>query len=157
MEAAEPTRGSPRQWALALAVLGGVALIGALLGWRLWLAPRPAPGPPAMPTSVAIEERWGIRISQIAVTADGGLVDVRYIVLDPDKALAMVQDVRNLPVLIASNGQVVNSAAMMAAKHNFAPGRTYFLLYRNTNGAIRPGDEVTLIFRDVRLEHVIAQ
>jgi hypothetical protein len=45
----------------------------------------------------------------------------------------------------------------MAAKHDLAPGRTYFLLYRNTHGAIKPGSAVTVKFGDLSLEHVVAK
>ena len=138
-------------------LLVALVLIGGFFAVRMWFAPHPAPSV-AMPVSPAIEEKWGIRITQIGVTADGGLVDFRYIVLDPVKALAMAIDVKNLPVLIAEeNGMVVNSAAMMAPKHTIYPGQTYFLLYRNTHGAIKPGEAVSVEFGDLRLEHVIAK
>jgi hypothetical protein len=118
----------------------------------------PAPFGSAAPLSPAIEQQWGIRVTQIGATADGGLVDFRYIVLDPDKALAMVQDVNNLPVLIAEDsGTLVNSAALMAAKHDLAPGRTYFFLYRNTHGAIKSGTPVTVKFGNLTLEHFVAK
>ena len=135
-----------------------LALAGGYAAGRGWLTYQPAPQPAAMPINPAIEEMWGVRITQIGVTADGGLVDFRYMVLDPDKALAMLQNVTNLPVLVAEDsGALVNSAAMMAQKHNLAPGRTYFLLYRNTKGAIKPGGAVTVRFGDLLLEHVIAK
>jgi len=86
------------------------------------------------------------------------MVDFRYIVLDPDKALAMIDNIKNLPVLVAeSDGTVVKSAALMPAKHNLNPGQTYFFLYRDTNGAIKPGTAVTVKFGDMSLEHVIAK
>jgi hypothetical protein len=80
-------------------------------------------------------------------------------VLDPDKALTMMQDVNNLPVLVAENKNAwINSAALMSAKHNLKPGITYFLLYRNTGGAIKPGTPITVYFNeDLKLEHVMAK
>ena len=137
---------------LLLALAGGYAV------GRGWLTARPATDPTIMPINPAIEEQWGVRVIQIGVTADGGLVDFRYIVLDPDKTLAMLQDVNKLPVLVAEDsGTVVNSAALMAQKHTLHPGQTYFLLYRNTGGAIKPGGAVTVRFSDLQLEHVIAK
>ena len=60
---------------------------------------------------------WGIRISQLTVTADGGLVDLRFFVLNLDKALAMPQDLKNAPVMIAEcNGALINSTALMGHK-----------------------------------------
>jgi hypothetical protein len=117
--------------------------------------------PPALPapsTAQAIEERWGVRFTQIGVTADGGLIDLRFQVLDPDKALAMIDSVDRLPVMVAENsGVYVNSALPMPARHDLAPGRTYFLLYRNTAGAIKSGDPVSVVVGGQRLEHVRAQ
>ncbi|MBI5304499.1 MAG: hypothetical protein HY868_20365 [Chloroflexi bacterium] len=150
-------------------IVGLMLLLWAgLVAGMLFLlpAPAPAPEPVVMPVSPEIEERWGVRISQIGVTADGGLVDFRFIVIDPDKALAMLQNVENLPVLVAEDtGAIVNSMAMMAGRHSLQPGRTYFLLYRNTLGAIKPGSRVKVMFNNsvtnsgqaLQIEHVQAQ
>lgn len=139
---------------IAVVLVAATAVL--LLSTRGWVLPvRTTSATPANP---AIETTWGIRVTQIGVTADGGLVDFRYIVLDPDKALAMQQDVTKLPVLVAEDsGILINSAAAMAAKHNLNPGQTYFLLYRNTNGAIKAGSPVTVKFGDLTLEHVVAK
>ena len=147
---------------LAMLGLGLVVIVGLVLA-RTFLTP--APNAIALPINPAIEERWGIRVTQIGVSADGGLVDFRFVVIDPDKALAMLQEEKNLPVLIAEeNGAVVNSAALMAARHTLQPGRTYFLLYRNTRGAIQSGSAVSVVFADpaasgqtMRLEHFKAR
>jgi hypothetical protein len=135
--------------------VAAVALLLGFAGWRMVMAP--APGHRV--DSAAVEAVWGIRLTQIGVTADGGLVDVRYQVTDSDKAADFLETVENLPVLIAEDsGVVVRSAAMMAnGHHDVEPGRTYFLLYRNTDGAIRPGTSVSVVFDDLRLEHLIAQ
>ena len=135
-----------------------LALAGGYAAGRGWFTARSAPDPTIMPISPAIEEQWGVRVTQIGVTADGGLVDFRFIVLDPDKALAALQDVNKLPVLVAEDtGTVVNSVALHGREHNLNPGQTYFLLYRNTGGAIKPGGAVTVKFGDLLLEHVVAK
>ena len=139
---------------VALIIVG----VAAFLLARGWPAAHPSPIGNAMPINPQIEAQWGIRVTQIGVTADGGMVDFRYIVLDPDKALAMQQDVNKLPVMIAEDsGTLVNSTALMTAKHTLSPGGTYFLLYRNTKGAIKPGTPVTVKFGDLTLEHVVAK
>ena len=119
---------------------------------------RPAPLTP-MPSSSAIEDRFGIRFTQIGVTADGGMVDVRYQVLDPDKALPLPEQVdqQNPPVLVAdANGARLSATALMPTKHELITGRTYFILYQNTNGAIRHGGRVTIEVDGLRLEHAPA-
>jgi hypothetical protein len=112
-----------------------------------------------VPTSADIEAKWGVRPIMVAATADGGLVDFRFIALDPEKVAALMIDVKNLPVLVAEDtGTLINSTAAMAGdKHTFNAGGTYFMLYRNTNGAIRPGTPVTIAFGDLKIQHVIAR
>jgi len=141
------------KFGIVAAVLG--TLVAGFLGFQLLNGPKAAPVPLPMPANPAIEDRWGIRVSQIGVTADGGLVDFRFVVLDPDKALAMMQDVNNLPVLVAEDKSgIINSAAMMPTKHELTPGKTYFLLYRNTQNAVKPSALVSVLFsNDLRLEH----
>jgi hypothetical protein len=125
---------------------------------RGWPAPHPLPIANVMPINPAIEDRWGVRVSQVGVTADGGLVDFRFVVLNSDKALAMLDDLKNTPVLVVEDsGEIVNSTALMAHKHTLNPGETYFLLYRNTHGAIKSGTPVTVKFGELSLEHVIAK
>ena len=41
-----------------------------------------------MPLNPEIEARWGIRVTQVAVSADGGLIDFRFLVLEPENASA---------------------------------------------------------------------
>ena len=144
-------------------LLPAVLIVGALaIGLavrQLFFSPADSVSKPtsAIPTSAEIEQRWGVRLSQVGVTAEGGLIDFRFIVLDPDKALAMVQDVKNVPILVNSTGQVVNSAAMMSQKHVMNAGTTYFFLYRNTQGAISPGSRISVVFGDLRLDNVPVQ
>jgi hypothetical protein len=151
------TKSKVLTWSLLPVVLVVVGVAAFLLA-RSWSAAPSAPAVNTTPTNPAIEAQWGIRITQIGVTADGGLVDFRYLVIDPDKALAMLQGEKSLPTLTAEDSRIlVNSAAMMAPKHELAAGRTYFLLYRNTKGAIKRGTPVTVQIGDLQLEHVVAK
>ena len=135
----------------ALVALSIVGLLGSTLR-------RPAPEQVPVPLNPAVEARWGIRVSQVAVTADGGLVDFRFVVLDPDKASEMMSSVDNLPVLLPSGStEVVNSAAQMGAPHTLTAGQTYFLLYRNADGVISRGAPLTVQFGDLKIDHVIAR
>jgi hypothetical protein len=136
-----------------------VIVVAFLLAAALASVLQPTPTGETVPINAAIEAKWGIRPTLIAYTADGGLVDFRYIVLDPDKVAALMSDVQNLPVLRAEDsGTLVNSTAAMAGdRHTFAAGQTYFMLYRNASGAIRTGTPVTILFGDLKIEHVIAR
>ncbi len=162
----EPSRISLRRLRLRWPLLAGLVLLLAAVGFfaaRSFAAAR-YPGPPSHKASAAdIEQKWGIRITQVAVTADGGMVDFRYQVIDPEKAINLTLedkqgDIPDLPVLVAEdNGGLINSAAQMAAKHDIRAGQTYFLLYRNNRGAVKSGSTVSVIIGDQRLEHVAVQ
>ena len=129
----------------------------ALIAGRLALV-GPAPSAAGIPINPAFEQALGVRLTQLAVSADGGLVDVRFLVLDPSKAADITADAASVPRLIVEQtGAVVSSAALMGAKHDLRAGRTSFLLYRNTGGAIRRGTLVSVVFSDLRVEHVVAQ
>ena len=144
----------PRQVLLVISLLV-VAVLGLA---ALRLDGGAAGGPAEFPRNGEIETRWGVRVTQVAVTADGGLVDFRFLVIDPDRALDMIQEEANLPVLKAEGGDgIVQSAAKMAPTHDLVAGRSYYILYRNTGGAIEPGRRISVVFDDLRLEHVVAQ
>ena len=126
----------------------------AVAGWRLFLAP----GPATAVGMAVVEQEWGIRVTMIGVTADGGLLDMRFQVTDADLAAAFLDDAANLPLIVdEDSGAIVRSAALMANKHDLQAGRTYFVLYRNASGAIQRGSSVSLVFGELRLEHLIAQ
>jgi hypothetical protein len=145
----------PSRTVVAAVLIGAavLALAAALFGTL-----RPVPtGDTTVPTNPAIEAKWGIRPIQIAMTADGGLVDFRFIVLDADKAANLMSDFANLPVLRTEDTGIIVSSTQTMIEHSFDVGRTAFLLYRNPGGAVRPGTPVTILFGDLKIEHVIAR
>ena len=140
-------------------ILVALAVAGVLI-WRS--APAPAPASPAapgaLPASPAIEQRYGVRINMVGVTADGGLLDLRFTVLDSDKAMAMHQDLSIQPYIIDElTGAKIDSSPTMSHKHQLNVGLTYFELYRNPKGVVQPGRLVTVVVGDERLEHLVAQ
>jgi hypothetical protein len=87
------------------------------------------------------------------------MVDFRFVVIDPEKAQSLLSNPDNLPILAAEDsGVYVNSAAIMSPRHDLNPGTTYFMLFRNTQGAIQVGTKVSVLFPDEsKLEHIIAR
>jgi hypothetical protein len=141
-------------------ILVAIAVAGVLISRT---APAPAPPAPAAapgapPVSPAIEQRYGVRINMVGVTADGGLLDLRFTVLDSDKAMAMHQDLTIQPYIIdEQTGVKIDSSPTMSHKHQLNVGLTYFELYRNPKGVVQPGRLVTVVVGDERLEHLVAQ
>ena len=160
MTTALPDAGQPSSRKPRFALIGGTAVAVALVAAVLVTSLRSSPGGSVVPAvSPAVETAWGVRATQLATSADRGLVDFRFIVLDADKAFNMFQDVSNLPVLrVEGSNKVLRSVVSMAAKHDLAAGRTYFLLYRDDEGAVKRGSRVTIQFHDgSKIEHVVTR
>jgi hypothetical protein len=146
-------------FALALALL-----VVALLAMRY--VPRPSPPAPAGPLDdvdpaqvVAVEATWGLRITNVAVTAAGGLIDFRFQVIDPDKALG-IHDPEGLPVLIdEASGLALLEPGVHGdhAVRGYRAGGTYYLLYQNNNGLLKPGSRITIRIGDLLLENVLVR
>jgi hypothetical protein len=138
----------------AAAVLAGLSLL------TYFLASAPAPVTSLSKVDAAqvtaLQNTWGIDITNVGMIANGGLVDMRFQVVDPDKALGILDD-DNYPVLIdeATGTPLFRPTSHGGHSGNFAAGRTYFFLYQNVNGLVKAGSRITIRFGDVTLEHVI--
>jgi hypothetical protein len=131
-----------------------VALLVAALAWRH--ADGAAARPPyRVPQSADIESALGVRFTQAEVVADGGLVEIRYVVLDAQKASRFQSDTKHPPLLRSErrNG-VAWRAALMRQGHELRPGQDYFLLYLNNHNAIRPGETIEIDAGTRKLQHI---
>ena len=140
-----------------LLVLGLLALVSAGIGaWQLF-GPEKQWVAGTMPISPEIEEKFGVRFSLLAVTADGGMIELRYRVIDEGRAANFGHYTETAPLLIAEDtGDVVDVTIMGLHNHRVEPGRQYYVLYRNTGGAIESGRPVTIALGDLKLEHAVA-
>jgi hypothetical protein len=108
-----------------------------------------------VPHDGKMEAALGIRFTQAAVVGDGGLVEIRYVVLDAEKASAFQNDVQHPPTLRNErSGKIAWRAALMKQGHELRPGQTYYILYLNNQGAIRPGDKIDIGYDKRHLVHV---
>lgn len=133
------------------------AVIGVLLAGRGGATEGPLPVSPAV-----FEEQTGIRIVRVATVGGGGLVDVRFQVLDPDKAIAVHDGESPLVLVDEDGGEVVSTA--FHGRHSggttqtgLNPAATYYLLFSNSSRTLERGDRASVLLGDVRLEHVLVQ
>lgn len=134
------------------------ALLAAFLCW-MFFTPGASEEPMALkqrvPHSTAMESATGIRFSRVAVVGDGGLLTVFYVVLDSEKATVFQADRDHPPKLRSEVRQGgTQRASIMRAGHQMRAGQTYYLVYEDTKGAIRPGERVTISYGDRTLRHV---
>jgi hypothetical protein len=145
------------------------ALIAAGIGvLALWLPQRSngqtsADGPPPQWRRPAVSapglaERSGVRLIRVAVTGGGGLLDLRYQVVDPSKAVT-VHEARTPPAIIDERtGLVLNRLLMGHAHHGqLKPAVSYYLIFENTGNWVRRGSEVTVLLGNAQVEHIVVK
>lgn len=141
--------------ALVLALVA-VAVIVAGVGLRGFLMARQKWVPGTMPVSEEIEEKFGIRFTFLAVTAEGGMVELRYRVIDEDRAANFGHYTETAPMLVDNEtGEIVDVTIMGLHNHRVEPGRMYYILYRNTKGALKSGHPVTIVIGKYELANVV--
>jgi hypothetical protein len=142
------------KWVAPAVVLLALAVVGVVGSSRLKSSTvtASAAAGPTQAEVMAIEDRWGIQVTQIVLAADGGLVDLRYRVVDQNKALNLFDDVENVPKLIAKDGTRIELITV-PHRHDLEFGQTYFIIYRNVANAIKPGEKVTIAVSDLSLHN----
>jgi hypothetical protein len=154
---------------LLLAATGGAAvIIGPLLAWQLLHHHRSAASSSALaPIRIHIEplvsaqglvETSGVKLVRVALSGSGGLIDVRYRVIDPDKATSVHAPDSPPLILDKRSGAIINQL-LMAHLHHGRPtvGITYYLLFLNPGNVIRRGSRVSIQLGGARVAGVTVQ
>jgi hypothetical protein len=137
------------------AAIAAAALLVALAAWMLAARPGGTTAAERAAERAVFVEKTGVRPVHIALTGGGGLVDLRYQVVDAEKATA-AHDPKRPPALIdEASGKPVDQEWMgHAHSSDFRAGTSYFELLINPRGRLEQGSEVTLVFGEARLEHL---
>jgi hypothetical protein len=122
-----------------------------------------------LPTNPAIEATWGVRFTNAVILADGGVVELRYLVVDSARAARIHTAVNNiddngtvtpaapgnpasLPTIIVENTglKVAPNSVMFHFHHGptEVDGRTYSIVYGNAGGAVHNGSMITIRMTD---------
>jgi hypothetical protein len=152
-----PRRIAPERWAFVLSLLIAAGFL-ALLAWNA--RQNASANLAANPISQQmLEEKYGLRVNLIAVTAAGGMVDLRLKMLDGEKAKLLLQDQKNFPALLVSDSHVRLSASedTNSQEIKFEKNGGLFLLFSNSGNAVKPGSTVSIVFGDIRLEPVVVK
>jgi len=111
-----------------------------------------------------VEERWGVRVESLRLSAAGNMLDFRYRILDPEKAAYLV-DRRNKPYLTdQASGKVLTvptTAKVGPMRQTLRAGlpqkdKVYFILFGNPH-VVKQGDRVTVAIGDFKAENVIVE
>jgi hypothetical protein len=97
-----------------------------------------------------------VRFVGVDVTAAGGMIQVRYQILDRDKAGA-IHDEEATPHILAADGTDFGLPGMPGHSHIGAvkpAGTIDFVLLANSGGGIKHGSTVTIKMGDLELHNV---
>jgi hypothetical protein len=103
-----------------------------------------------------LEQRFGLQVTLIGVTAGGGLVDFRFKIVDEQKARLFLSYQENMPMLIPASGDL-RLGSHGSHSTEYQAGKVYYMLFGNSNGVVRRGDPVSVAFGNLILESIIAQ
>lgn len=113
-----------------------------------------------------LEKNWGIKFHGIRLTAAGYMLEMKFRVLDPDKAFPLLKRDIQRYVVVKKSGAVlevpftqklgslkssVRTSNMVKKDHN------YIALFANPGKHVHPGDKVTLTIGNFMAEDVIVQ
>ncbi|MEV8631727.1 hypothetical protein AB0395_08725 [Streptosporangium sp. NPDC051023] len=114
----------------------------------------PAFDRPVIPAGL-LADRAGIRLVRVSASGAGGLLDVRFQVVDPGKAQA-VHQARTPPLVVDEDSGLVIRQLYMGHAHTgeLKPAVTYYLVFENSGNWVRPGSKVTVLLGDAQVRHV---
>ncbi len=110
-----------------------------------------------VPVSPEIEERFGVRVMFAALTGRDGIIDLRYRVIDPGKAVDFGHYSETSPMLVTPAGTIMSVTKMGLHNHRIEPGLVFHVLYRNTANAVKHGMPITVKVGDMELKNVVVQ
>jgi len=109
-----------------------------------------------------MSEKWGIEITRLHLTANGYMIDLRYRVLDADKAGELFVR-KNKPLLIdQKSGKVLTVPNMgkigsLRTSNKPKEGKIYWMFFNNISGLIHSGSKVTVVIGTFRAEGLVVR
>lgn len=111
------------------------------------------------------ESVYGIRVDGLHLSAHGYILDLRYRVLDPDKAAALLDAKNKVYLLDESHGAKlgvpqspkIGGMRQTSRNHVVYTDRDYFILFVNPGRVVRPGDTLKLAVGDSKLAELKVQ
>ena len=112
-----------------------------------------------------IEETWGIRFESLRLSAAGAIVDFRYRIMNPAKAQPIVDRRNKAHLVVQATGEklAVPSDAKIGplrATEKFGKpklGKVYYILFAIPGRNVKPGEKVTVVIGDFKMENLVVQ
>lgn len=158
-------------WLLGLSQVRGPVLAGSAAvafylagcaGPQVAATNQPAGGTAA---SASAQEVYGIRVDGLHLSAHGYILDLRYRVLDPQKAAGLLNakskvyliDEAHQAKLGVPASPIIGGMRQTSRNHVVYTDRDYFILFVNPGRAVRPGDTLKLAVDGAELAELSVQ
>ena len=111
-------------------------------------------------TAPTAEKKWGIRPLSIQLTAAGTLLDYRFRVIDPDKAMGLMKRGDKAYLIDQASGMrftvpLTKVGPLRQTGSKPKAGKVFPIMFTNTGNVIKPGSEVTLVVGEFRMENLV--
>jgi len=121
--------------------------------------------PSAEAGNIGAEDKWGIRLESIRLTAAGYMIDLRYRVTDPETAAPLLKRGMGIKryVIVERSGAVLHipETAKLGALRSAVSvpemvkkDRIYGALFANPGRHVKQGDRVTVVLGDFKAENL---
>lgn len=104
-----------------------------------------------------LEEKYGVRVTMIATSMMGNIVDIRLKIIDAEKAKNLYYDHWIMPSLIIPGSGNFRILPPNIHTHSLIEGRTYSIFYPNLHQMVQPGTEVAILFGNMQLVPITTQ
>jgi len=109
-----------------------------------------------------MKQQWGIQITAIRLTASGYMLDFRYRVTDPQKALPILRPEARAYILHEKSGiklPVPDTQFGRLRQKTLKPeaNRQYCVVFSTPQGLVSRGDKVSVVIGDFKAEHVTVE
>jgi hypothetical protein len=108
------------------------------------------------------EHAWGIRIVSLKQSGEGYLLDFRYHVIDPEKALPLFDRSSKPYLLDQATGArfLVPESPKVGALRTTRPprkGKNYFIIFANPDRYVKKGNKVSVVIGEFKAENIVVQ
>ena len=106
-----------------------------------------------------LAERMGIEVSAVRLTLAGRAVDVRYKVLDPDRAARLADRNTKAFLIDQATGRrlALPGPPRRPSAGKPAEGSSYFMMFASTGAPLKPGAKLALFIGDAREDDLVLQ
>jgi hypothetical protein len=108
------------------------------------------------------EQRWGVQVQQIRLSAEGLMLDFRYRVVDKDKAAPLFsREIKPYLIDEATGAKfLVPDSPKVGSLRTTRPPQNekiYFIIFVNPGRYVKQGNKVTVVIGDFRAENLIVE